>query len=138
MVVLFHHQGKKQNAMHQATFLLMGTYLSTTLYFEIRGDTHISALTECWTYRNGQIKSTKQEVSKWGVANLNSLCKKILYLSKGGLPPSTGVKSMVMWGSVSLKNFIVKVLNLQIVLGDVDLSNLFFVDSDMNRFSTGE
>ena len=43
--------------------------------------------------------------------------KKILYISKGGLPQERGVRSMVMWDSVLVKNFIVLVLHLQISLG---------------------
>ena len=44
-----------------------------------------------------------------------------------------------MWYSVTVKNFIVPVINLQIGLGNDFLNNLlYFIDSDVEKLSTGE
>ena len=58
MVVLFHHQGKKQYAVQSGrVFLSLETYISMPLYLEIRGDRHIGALTACWPQKNGDTKA---------------------------------------------------------------------------------
>ena len=46
---------------------------------------------------------------------------------------------MAMWGSVPVKNSIVPVLHLQIGIRNDVLSNLLvFIDSDVEKLSTGE
>ena len=65
--------------------------------------------------------------------------KKSLCLSKGELTQSRGVRSMEMWDSVPVKNFIVLVLHIQIDLGNYVLNNLInCIDSDVERLSTVE
>ena len=45
---------------------------------------------------------------------------------------------MSMWYSFPEKNFIVPVLHIQIGLGTYSLKNLlYFIDSDVNKLSTG-
>ena len=46
---------------------------------------------------------------------------------------------MVMWGSVPVKTFIVQFLHIQRIIKNDALSNInYFIDSDMEKLSTGE
>ena len=50
-----------------------------------------------------------------------------------------GVRSIVMWDSVPVKNFIVPVLHLQIGLGNDVLNNLLdFIDYNLEKLSTSD
>ena len=60
-------------------------------------------------------------VTKLNIAGLKLMYKKSLCLSKGELTQARGVRSMTMWDSVPVKNFIVPVLHLEI-----GLVNYFF------------
>ena len=78
-------------------------------------------------------------VTKWNISGLKLMYKKILCLSKVELTQEIGVRSMAMWDSVPVKNFIVPVLHLQIGLVNDFLINLNeFVDSDVEKLSKGE
>ena len=73
------------------------------------------------------------------LAGLILIYTKILLLSKGGFTQARGVGPISMWDGVPVKNFIPPVLHLQIGLGNDILRNLlYFIDSDMEKLSTGE
>ena len=78
-------------------------------------------------------------VNKWNLAGLKPMYKINLCLSKGELTHARGVRSMTMWESVPVKNFIVTVLHLQIGIGNDVLNELLdFIDSDVDEVSTGD
>ena len=60
------------------------------------------------------------------------MLKKILCISKGEFTQARGLKSMKMWDSVPVENFIVPVIHLKIGLWSDVLSNLIdFIDYDV-------
>ena len=78
-------------------------------------------------------------VNKWSLAVLNLIYKQSLCLSKCKLTQAGWVRSMAIWDSVPVKNFIVPVLHIQIGLGNYFLKNLLdYIDSDVQKLSTGE
>ena len=76
--------------------------------------------------------------NKSNLAGLKLMYIKILFLSKRELTQARGVRSMVMWYSVPVKNFIVPVLHIQTGLVSYVLNNLLdLIDSDVEKLSTG-
>ena len=77
--------------------------------------------------------------SKFNIAGMKITYKRILSISKGELTQAIGVISIAMWDSVSVKNFIVPVLHLQIGIENDVLNNLTnLIDSDVEKLSKGE
>ena len=77
--------------------------------------------------------------TKWNLAGLKLKYKKSLCLSKCELTQERGVRSMEMWDSVPVKDFIVPVLHLQIFLGNNFLNNLLdIIESDVDKLSRGK
>ena len=63
--------------------------------------------------------------------------KKSLCIFKGEFIQTRGVRSMEIWDSVPVKNFIVSVIHLQIGLRNIFLRNLLdLIDSDVDKIST--
>ena len=56
--------------------------------------------------------------NKWNLLGLNYMYKKVICISKCELTQAIGVRSMAMWGSIPVKDFIVPVFHLQIGLGN--------------------
>ena len=56
--------------------------------------------------------------TKWNLAGMKLTYKKSLYLSKGELAQAIGFISMAMWYTVTVEDFILPVLHLQIGLGN--------------------
>ena len=78
-------------------------------------------------------------VTKRNPEILKVMYKTILCIYKGELPHTRGIDSMEMWDSVPVNIFIVPVLHIQIFLGvDVLRNHIGFIDSDMDKLSTGE
>ena len=78
-------------------------------------------------------------VTKWNLAGTNLMYKKSLCLSKVELTQASGVRSMAMWDSIPVKKFIVKVIHIQIGLGNNVLKKLLdFIESDVEKLSTVE
>ena len=65
-----------------------------------------------WRYQ-GHLMGTK-----WNLAGMKLTYKKSLYLSKGELAQAIGFISMAMWYTVTVEDFILPVLHLQIGLGN--------------------
>ena len=56
-------------------------------------------------------------VTKCNLAGMKLMHKESLFLSKCGLTQERDVRSMAMWDSVLVNNFVVTVIHLQIGLG---------------------
>ena len=75
-------------------------------------------------------------VTKWNIAGLKLMYKKSLCIFKGEFIQTRGVRSMEIWDSVPVKNFIVSVIHLQIDIGNDVLNSLLdFIDSGVENLS---
>ena len=132
MVVLFHHQGKKQHSVQSGhVCFFIGDLVFYIIVLGREGITphwlFVFMLSPSkWRYQ-GHIMGTR-----WIIVSLKVTCKKTLCLYKGEFPQEIWVSSMVMWYIVPVKNFIVPVLNIKIGLRNDVLSHLLdLIESDV-------